>query len=185
MRAALAVAAALLLAGCTTGNTAGTATGSDTGFVTTPGGTKVFRTGDRPAAPAITGTLLDGSTFRLADERGHVVVLNVWGSWCAPCRAEAADLQSVYVAAQPAGVVFVGINLRDDHDAATAYLSAHGITYPSLFDPAGRVTVAFRDVPPTAIPSTLVIDANGRIAAVHLDIVTRAELTSMIAAASS
>ncbi len=90
--------------------------------------------------------MLGGGTFDLASERGHVVVMNFWGSWCGPCRAEAADLESAYKAS---GVVFIGVNVEDQQDAASAFISAHGITYPSIFDPAGHVMLAFAQVPPT------------------------------------
>ena len=185
MAAAVAIAAAVVTtAGCTTGDDAvNQMSGTSNGFVTTADGTKVFNAGSRPAAPTVSGTLLDGTAFDLSSERGHIVVLNFWGSWCGPCRVEAADLQSVYAAGQAQGVKFVGVNLQDEHDAAVDYERAHGITYPSLFDPAGRVALQFRDVPPSAIPSTLVLDATGRIAAIHLGSITRAELTDLIAKA--
>lgn len=184
--AVIASGAMAAVAGCTTGSDAvNQMNGSDNGFVAGAAATKVYQSGDRPTAPAVTGTLLDGSTFHLADDRGHVVVLNFWGSWCAPCRVEAADLQSVHEATAAQGVDFVGVNIRDEKDAANAYEQAHGITYPSINDPAGRVALQFRQVPPSDIPSTIVIDATGHIAAIHLGSISAAQLTDMISAASS
>jgi len=180
-----ALAALVTAAGCSTGTDAvNQMNGSDNGFVSAAAATKVYPVSQRPAAPAVSGQLLDGTTYALASDRGHVVVLNFWGSWCAPCRKEAADLQSVHAATQASGVDFVGVNIRDEHDPANAYDQAHGITYPSIFDPSGRVALQFAQVPPSAIPSTLVIDATGHIAAIHLGSITAKQLTDMITAAS-
>lgn len=188
VRAAIvATLAVLALAGCATGKDAVDQTsGSGNGFVDAGITTKVYPAGERPAAPAYTGDLLGGGTFDLAAQRGHVVVLNLWGSWCAPCRVEARDLEAAYRAAKDRGVVFIGDNIRDDHDGATAFEKAHGITYPSVSDPGSRFALAFRDlkVPPSAIPSTIVIDASGHVAAVHLGSITQAQLTDLIARAS-
>jgi peroxiredoxin len=176
-----------VVAGCTTGtNAVDQMNGSDNGFVSGVVTTKVYAPADRPAAPAVTGTLLDGTTFNLANDRGHVVVLNFWGSWCTDCRVEANNVQSVHEATAAQGVEFVGVNIRDEKDPASAYEQAYHITYPSIFDPSGRVALQFRQVPPTAIPSTIVIDVNGRIAAVHLGAFSSEnQLTDMISAASS
>jgi peroxiredoxin len=183
--AAIACGAMIAAAGCTTGNDAvNQMNGSDNGFVSAATATKIYPTSQRPAAPAVNGTLLNGTTYTLASDRGHVVVLNFWGSWCAPCRREAADLQSVHAATAAQGVAFVGINIRDETDPANAYDNAHEITYPSIFDPSGRVALQFAQVPPSAIPSTLVIDATGHIAAIHLGSITAKQLTDMIKAAS-
>jgi peroxiredoxin len=182
---AIACGAMIAAAGCTTGNDAvNQMNGSDNGFVSAATATKIYPTSQRPAAPAVSGTSLDGTKYTLASDRGHVVVLNFWGSWCAPCRKEAADLQSVHAATAAQGVAFVGINIRDETDPANAYDNAHDITYPSIFDPSGRVALQFAQVPPSAIPSTLVIDATGHIAAIHLGSITAKQLTDMITAAS-
>jgi thiol-disulfide isomerase/thioredoxin len=183
---ALAACAALATAaGCSTGSDAvNQMNGSDNGFVSAAAATKVYPGGDRPEAPAVSGTLLDGAKYNLASDHGHIVVMNFWGSWCAPCRKEAADLQSVHAATENAGVKFVGVNIRDEQDPANAYDQAHDITYPSIFDPSGRVALQFAQVPPSAIPSTLVIDATGHIAAIHLGSITAKQLTDMITAAS-
>ncbi len=169
----LALLAGLALAGCSSNAAA------------SPASTRFYATGSRPAAPDFGGPLLDGGSFQLATERGHVVVVNFWGSWCATCRVEAADLESVATATAAQGVVFIGVDAQDDKDQADAYVRAHQITYPSIDDPGGRVALRFDSVPASAIPATLVIDANGGIAAIHLGSVTRDELTDMIDKASS
>ena len=103
----------------------------------------------------------------MADFQGKVVVINVWGSWCPPCRSEADDLAVAAKQLQPQGVVFLGINTRDNSaDTALAFQRSHAVPYPSIFDPGGSLLGAFhRTLSPKAIPSTVVIDAQGRVAA--------------------
>jgi thiol-disulfide isomerase/thioredoxin len=123
--------------------------------------------GERPAAPPIAGELLEGGRLDLADLRGDVVVVNVWASWCGPCRAETDDLESVYQATQANGVSFVGINIRDERDKARSFL-ADRVTYPSIFDPPFQIGLGFREPPaPVGPPATLVIDRTGRVAAAY------------------
>lgn len=119
---------------------------------------------DRPPAPDLGGELLDGGRYDLTQDRGTVVVVNFWGSWCAPCRAEADDLESTYQATKAAGVRFLGINVQDGRDKARAFEQGR-ISYPSLFDPASRLALEF-EIPPTVTPATVVLDRQGRIAAV-------------------
>jgi thiol-disulfide isomerase/thioredoxin len=167
----VAVLAALVaLAGCTSRASSGTTSTSDTGT------SVVFDAGRRQPAPKLTGELLDGGTFDLAQHRGEVVVVNVWASWCNPCRAEAPELVGVADATKAQRVSFVGIDIRDDRDKAKAFVERHAIGYPSLFDPAGRSVLDFAKVPPTATPSTLIIDRQGRIAALYTKALMREEL---------
>lgn len=154
---AVAVAAALSLSACSEGSW-------EDDCQTSPEGVIECAPGNRPAAPQITGELLDGGRYELAGERGQVVVINFWGSWCAPCRAEIDDLEETYQATRDQGVVFLGVNVRDDRDKAKAFHSGR-TSYPSIFDPAGRTALDF-DVPPNAVPSTIILDREGRIAAV-------------------
>ncbi len=123
--------------------------------------------GDRDEVGDFTGTLLDGSAFDSRDLAGQVVVYNVWGSWCAPCRTEAPALQRVSEEAVELGVAFVGINVRDNDAAARAFEASYDIAYPSLTtDTSGDALLAFGPaLPPSAVPSTLVVDADGRLAA--------------------
>ncbi|NJP31304.1 TlpA family protein disulfide reductase [Micromonospora thermarum] len=118
----------------------------------------------RSAAPTLAGELLDGGSYDVARDRGQVVVLNFWGSWCAPCRAEADDLEATYQATKGSGVTFLGINIQDQRDKAKAFEEGR-VTYPSLFDPPSRLALAL-DIPPNTIPATVVLDREGRIAAV-------------------
>jgi len=119
----------------------------------------------RHAPPTVSGTLLDGQHFDLAQWRGKVVVVNFWGSWCDECRAEALALQQVSADDKAKGVEFLGINVRDDIPSAQKYDEHFGVTYPSLFDPSSLLALRFRGVPPNATPTTIVLDRHGRVAA--------------------
>jgi peroxiredoxin len=163
-------ATALLLAALAACSTGADAVDQDSAgaqrFVAGSGESTVYPVGKRSAAPEISGPLLDGGKFTLTEARGDVVVLNFWGSWCGPCRAEADDLQRVYTATKASGVRFLGVNVKDTESRAKAFDVNFKITYPSLFDQAGRVALQLRAAPPNAIPATIVIDRAGRIAAV-------------------
>lgn len=176
---AAGMAAVVGLAGCSGGES--TRAGQGDGFVSGNGAVRVFEPAERPAAPELAGKTLDDEQWSLADHRGKVVVVNVWGSWCAPCRAEAPAL--VKAAEQvKAKARFVGINTRDlDKAPARRFVAEAKITYPSLYDPSGKLLLGFRGVTsPSAIPSTLVIDAHGKVAARVLGEVTAATLVGLV-----
>lgn len=137
----------------------------------------------RPPAPALAGADLDGKPVGLAQFRGQVVVLNVWGSWCGPCRAEADDLERLSGQTRAQGVRFLGINTRDrDRAAARSFVRAHGLGFPSLHDPTGELLLRFPPalLNPQTIPSTLVIDRRGRIAVSIGGAVTDEELGPLL-----
>lgn len=137
-----------------------------------------FSEGDRPAAPAISGELLGGGSYDLAGKQGKVVVINFWGSWCPPCRAEADDLEAVHK--DRPEIEFLGINIRDERDKATAFASERS-TYPSIFDPPGRLALKFEDVPPNTIPATIIVDKHGKIAIVIRKAILKQDLALMVA----
>ncbi|MGH8836974.1 MAG: TlpA family protein disulfide reductase, partial [Actinomycetes bacterium] len=140
------LAAALVagLAGCS-GSAGGAGRGSaEQAFVAGNGSVQTVPAADRKPAPALAGTTLTGDRFDLGALRGKVVVLNVWASWCAPCRAEAPNLEQVYQSIRADGVAFVGLNTRDEPDNARAFERRVGISYPSVVDRDGELLVAFR-----------------------------------------
>lgn len=144
-----------------------------------PGASVVYEVAKRGPAPALKGELLDGRAFDAASVTGMVVVVNFWASWCAPCRAEAGELNSTAEATKELGVRFVGVNTRDGRDQAQAFVEGREV-YPSLFDPAGKVALGFTDVSPNTIPSTVIIDRRGRVAAVLRKVVTQQELEPLV-----
>ena len=152
------------------------------GFGGGDGSITVVAPSARRPAPRIAGRTLDGQTFDSASVAGKTIVYNVWGSWCAPCRKEAPALEAA-AKASAGKAAFVGINTRDlDPAPAQAFVRAFGLTYPSIFDPDGRLLLAFgTDLPPSAIPSTIVVDPSGRIAARILGEATEATLTGLVA----
>jgi thiol-disulfide isomerase/thioredoxin len=164
---ALSVAGALAVTGCAGGGIAqNTPLSNGQSFVSGSGGTTVFRAGTGPLAPAVTGTALSGAKLSLTAYHGHVVVMNFWGSWCPPCRAEAPALAQLARTLAPSGVRFIGVDIRDSPVNAGAFMRDFGIQYPSLNDPADEIALDFRStVPPAAIPTTLVIARSGRVAA--------------------
>jgi peroxiredoxin len=175
------LAALAALAGCSTGSGAvDVANGGEFRFVAgTPAG-EVIPVGERASAPEFSGTLLDGGAFDSASLAGDVAVLNFWGSWCAPCRVETPQFQEVYTEVQAKGVQFLGLNVKDVRQLATAFVDSKGITFPSLYDPKGEVALAFRDYPATAIPSTIVLDREGRVAAVYTGEVQQDDLRAVL-----
>ncbi|MEU5280707.1 TlpA disulfide reductase family protein [Streptomyces asoensis] len=178
--AAGAAAAALLLSACTSGGTSG---GGDTNFVMGKDGISTVEQGKRDAVPDLSGKTVAGGQLDLKSYRGKVVVLNVWGSWCSPCRAEAPNFQKVSTDLKDRGVQFVGINTLDtSNDNALAFEKQQGVTYPSLSDPKGKLLLRFKKgtLSLQAIPSTLVIDREGKIAARSLAALSEEKLRKMI-----
>nr|WP_239083702.1 TlpA disulfide reductase family protein [Asanoa ishikariensis] len=134
--------------------------------------------GKRPAAPEVKGELLEGGSYDSAASAGKVVVVNFWGSWCAPCRAEIDDLEGVYEATKGSGVDFLGINIRDGRDAALAFHSQR-VAYPSVFDPSSKLALGFQ-IPPNSIPATIILDRDGDIAYVIRRAVTKDQLQPIV-----
>jgi thiol-disulfide isomerase/thioredoxin len=170
---ALASAAIVALAGCSTGDDA-VAQGGTFEFVAPGGKTDIFydpaESRGRPGQ--LTGPeLMDpAKTISLDDFAGKVVVVNVWGQWCGPCRTEITQLQKVYDQTRRVGVEFLGIDVRDNNrDAAKDFIVDRRVTFPSIYDPPMRTMIAFGGkYPTTVIPSTVVLDRQHRVAAVFL-----------------
>ncbi|MGV0048707.1 TlpA disulfide reductase family protein [Mycobacterium colombiense] len=168
-------AVAMVLTGCSSGHDA-VAQGGTFEFVSPGGKTDIYydppSSRGRPgplSGPALTDA---AHTLSLDDPifAGRVVVINIWGQWCGPCRAEVTQLQQVYDATRGAGVSFLGIDVRDNNrQAALDFVNDRQVTYPSIYDPAMRTLIAFGGkYPTTVIPSTLVLDRQHRVAAVFL-----------------
>ena len=139
----------------------------DKGYIDGTGIITRLAVDDRKKPGQVSGETLDGKKLDLSSYAGKVVVLNVWGSWCPPCRKEAPMLESASRQLAKDGVVFVGVNTKDSSpDPGLAFERRFDISYDSLFDPAGRSLLAFYGIlTPSSIPSTVVIDQQGRVAA--------------------
>ncbi|MCZ0727414.1 TlpA disulfide reductase family protein [Mycolicibacterium iranicum] len=168
-----ACAAVAVVAGCSTGSDA-VAQGGTFEFVAPGGQTDIFYDPpqDRGTPGPLSGPdLMDtDKTISLDDFKGKVVVINVWGQWCGPCRTEITQLQQVYEATRDKGVAFLGIDVRDNNiDAPRDFIIDRGVTFPSIYDPPMRTMIAFGGrYPTTVIPSTVVLDRQHRVAAVFL-----------------
>lgn len=163
-RIAIAVAAIALLASACSNSATST---NGKGYIAGKGVIEQIPAAKRVALPAITGKTLDGDTLDSRDYRGKVIVVNLWGSWCPPCRAEAPALRRVWEENRSKGVQFIGIDIRDNDAAAMAFERRYKITYPSIrTNDAAQAVLAFGSMLPlNAIPSTLVTDKQGRVAA--------------------
>lgn len=147
---------------------------SEPGLVTYP-------LSQRTEVPDLSGTTLDGDSVGLRDFRGKIVVVNVWGSWCGPCRAETPDLARLARQDASKGVAFLGVDTRDSLDTARAFARKFRVPYPSIFDESGASLLPLRGIIPTSvIPSSVVIDAKGRVAARVIGPVTYATLGSVL-----
>jgi len=168
---ALLLVVALLAAGC-----GGVGSTGDKGYVDGSGVITLLDAAKREKLGPVAGTTLDGDEVSLDQYAGKVVVINVWGSWCPPCRKEADDLAVAAEELMPKGVVFLGINTKDNSaETALAFQRAKKVPYPSIYDPGGDNLLAFfGTLSPNAIPSTVVIDADGRVAASIIGEVTSA-----------
>ena len=176
-----AAVAALTLSACSSGGMSGG--GGDTNFVTGNNGIDTIAAGKRTAAPDLSGTTIDGKQLNTAAYKGKVLVVNVWGSWCPPCRLEAKNFEKVYQDTKDQGVQFVGINTRDTSTTpARAFEKSYGITYPSLYDPTGKLMLRFKKgtLNPQTIPSTIIIDRDGKIAARTLQALSEDKLHEML-----
>jgi thiol-disulfide isomerase/thioredoxin len=183
VRTAAVLAAMLILAACvSTGADEQTRSAGQVGYPDVARNLTRVPPDQRKELPAISGPALGSTqTISTQDFRGKVVVINVWGSWCPPCRKEAPDLQAASVETKDVAQ-FVGITSKDyDPAPAEAFVRSFKITYPSIYDPTGKVLLAFAgELPPSAIPSTMIIDRQGRLAVRVLSEVSKITLVDMI-----
>ncbi|WP_423748031.1 TlpA family protein disulfide reductase [Frankia canadensis] len=176
--AALAVTLAGVLAACSTsGNTASATGGDGYGFVQQRAGQDFVPADRRHAAPELSGKNLDGAPLSVTSFRGKVVVVNFWASWCAPCRAETPGLATL--AKQNPSVAFLGVNEKDSPASAKAFARDFGTPYPSIIDKLGTLAAGWPVAP--GLPSTFVLDPDGRIAARFTGGVLPEDLTPVLA----
>ncbi|MBW0118166.1 TlpA family protein disulfide reductase [Pseudonocardia abyssalis] len=177
-RLALAVVAVLALAGCSTSRDAVANDGEFT-FVAPGGQTTILYDppADRGRVTGISGESLlnPGTEVGVDDYPGQVVILNVWGSWCGPCRDEMPDLQFVQDSVE--GVSVLGLDVRDSRDAAADFVRDRGLTFDSIYDSPARTLAQLSGYPRNTTPSTLVLDKQHRVAAVYL---TQIRITELI-----
>ncbi|WP_136708159.1 TlpA disulfide reductase family protein [Agromyces sp. H66] len=180
---ALVAASALLLTGCTSDPLAEQyREGSGKNYIAGDGTISEFAEEQRGETIEFSGETVDGGAFDSADTLGDVTVVNFWYAGCAPCRAEAPVLEEVSQSFAGDGVAFVGVNVRDQAGTAASFEQSYGVTYPSILDvESGTAQLAFAgDVPPAAVPTTIVLDQEGRVAARVLGQLTEASILESI-----
>ncbi|MEU5691483.1 TlpA disulfide reductase family protein [Actinosynnema sp. NPDC020468] len=181
----LAVAVALLvgLTACSTGSDA-VVTGGDFQFVAPNGQVRIrYEGADRKTVKGLTGPSLmeEGRTVSLDDYAGKVVVVNIWGAWCPPCRTEAPEMQKVQNEAGPSGVQVIGIDVKEPSpEPGRDFIRNRALTYPSIYDESGRTLLAFKGYPPNVVPSTIVLDKRHRVAAVFLEGLIASDLLPLV-----
>lgn len=178
--AGAALAVALVLTGCASTDSLAEQyrDGDGNSYIAGDGAITELPQSARGDAVEFSGLLESGEETTSADYLGEVLVLNFWYAGCAPCRAEAPDMQSLWTQYQDKGVAFLGVNVRDQPGTALAFSETFGITYPSILDAGeGAVQLAFSgSVAPNAVPTTLVIDRQGRVAARVLGAIQEASI---------
>ena len=180
------LAAALAVGGCSAASPAvtgdgRTATGAEAGYVSGDGSTRTWVPADRGAPVALSGTDFTGAPVDVADWRGDVVVLNTWYAACPPCRAEAPDLAALATDYADEGVHVLGINGTDDAGTAQAFERTFAVPYPSLADTDGQAIASLQgSVPLQAVPTTVVLDREGRVAARVLGLADATTLRAMV-----
>jgi thiol-disulfide isomerase/thioredoxin len=125
---------------------------------------QIIPAAQRPLAPDISGATMTGGHLDVARWRGHTVVINFWGSWCAPCRKEAPGLAHVAADTRFLGARFAGIDIREEPSAGLAFERNYRIPYPSISDPDNLIAARFGTAAPVATPATYILDGRGRIA---------------------
>ncbi len=152
------------------------------GNAASPGnGAVEYQPGHRPLAPDFTATSLTGTTIKLSSYRGKTVVLNFWGSWCPPCRAEAPALAALAQQYRSRGVAFLGDDVADTPSNALAFTRSVGISYPSISDPGYLIVQKFSQVAPVSdTPTTVVIDKTGHVAGMVLGAISYGQMTTLL-----
>jgi thiol-disulfide isomerase/thioredoxin len=191
MLAAAGAAAALLVAtlsGCAASDPLAqqARAGDNKNYVAGDGSVTEYAKDTRKPPVDFDGTLYDGTKVSSKDLAGHVTVLNFWFAACAPCRLEAPELEALHTEFKPQGVAFYGVNLRDEKGTAEAFEQSFKLTYPSFNDKDGQVLLAMSGaVPPGAVPTTIVLDKQGRVASRVLGQLDKSTLKALITSAAA
>jgi thiol-disulfide isomerase/thioredoxin len=171
----LCALALLLLSACATGN----ATESQGDFVAGDGSMRAFAPDEREPAPEVGGETLDGEPLALADLDG-IVVVNFWASWCGPCATETPHLAAISQEYADQGVSVLGVNVKDARANAQSFEREFSVPYPSLYDEAAAIAASFGGIGPAALPSTIILDEQHRVAVRAFGAVTAAQLSVVI-----
>jgi peroxiredoxin len=179
--AALLAAAALVLSACTGSDAVG---GSGNGYnFAQYGGTglnQTYEPAKRKAAGAFDAPVLSGGRYTLGQDMGKVLVLNFWATWCGPCKVETPQFDSVYRSYKAKGVQFLGIDTKDADSAAREFVKDNDITYPILSDQRSEIPLRIGHIRVLALPITVLLDKQGRVAGVYLNKMAAADLTPLL-----
>jgi thiol-disulfide isomerase/thioredoxin len=175
----LAGACIAVLTGCSASTGSNT---SDSGYISGDGTTLLLSPEERGEAVSLAGETLESAQLDIANWQGKLVVVNLWASWCGPCRSEAVELENSYLEFKSQGVEFLGLNTRDGLAAAKAFNDRFKTSYPSIRDKDGQLTLVFGNLGPAATPSTIILDSKGAVAARILGPTTESELRVVITA---
>lgn len=176
-----ALAAVVVLAACT-GSNAVDQNGNSGGF-TFKSGTQLgqlYPVADRKVAGSFDGKLLDGSAYSSKSNAGKVTVINFWATWCGPCKTETPQFDSVYRKVKSQGVEFVGIDTKDLKSKAQTFVTDNKITYPIVSDEVGETSIRLGKIPQASLPFTVLLDKQGRVAAVYVIRLSPVDLTRSI-----
>jgi thiol-disulfide isomerase/thioredoxin len=175
------VASVLALTACSTGSNAVDQTSAAKyRYVGVTQRGNVIPVGQRRLSGEVRQQLINGGDFRLSSLRGKVVVLNFWASWCGPCKMESPHLQAVSERQKAHGVQFVGIDIKDEKQAALAFVHDFGVTYPIVYDEPARSALQIGGIPTRGLPTTVVIDKHGKVAAIYTGALFEADIEPIV-----
>lgn len=177
---ALFVVFTVVLSACASGRTPGLSSSSEQfrfANATAPG--TVIPAATRKPAAAMTATLISGGTFELASHQGRVVLINFWASWCAPCVTESPMLNTVYQTMKGRGVDFVGVDIKDERQAAQSFITDKHMSYEMVYDEPAKTALQL-GIPIGGLPITVLIDRAGRVAAVYVGQVYRPDIQTAL-----